>query len=70
MGRVLLVLDPEGGVAEVRLIPDDATRFEDCRLFRYAERLWPLVRALDESLLFNPLLPAGERKGDNAGSHG
>ena len=69
MGKVLLVLDPHEGVSEVRLIPDAHTRFEDQDLFRYAGKLWSIIMALDESLLFNPLLRRSERKnGEDAGS--
>ncbi len=74
MGKVTIVLDLNGGVEEVRLIPDTETRFEDPALFKYAGRLWSVIRALDEALIFNPLLsprpsegaggqaPSGERK--------
>ena len=57
MGQVLLVLDPAGGVAEVRLLPGADTRFDDAALFRFTGRLGPVVQALDETLLLNPLLP-------------
>jgi hypothetical protein len=56
MGKVTIVLDPDGGVEEVRLLPDSETRFESPELFRYAGRLWSVIRALDEALIFNPPL--------------
>jgi hypothetical protein len=50
MGQVALILDPQAGVAEIRIIPHPETRFEDKGLFWFASRLGPTVQALDEAL--------------------
>lgn len=64
MGKVTIVLDPngDGGVEEIRLLRDPENRFEDPAIFKYAGRLWSVIRALDEALIFNPLLDPRPRE--------
>lgn len=50
MGQVALILDPQAGVAEIRIIPNPEKHFEDKDLFWFASRLGPTVQALDEAL--------------------
>jgi len=50
MARVAIVLDPAGGVCEVRLLVEGDSSFRAEILFPFLKRLSPVLTALDEGL--------------------
>ncbi len=50
MGNVALILDPQGGVAEIRILPGLGGWSTDRTTLWFASRLGPTVAALDEAL--------------------